>query len=157
MTIQLYSQVQTQWKDLQFEKRWKLRLSHHQPIHLNGPVGLNDPEWMPRVILKESPPFVAIIALRPGDPYFSLRNLPARWPLIELERGYYEIPGGVRYAGKKLWKCDGTCGTDIEDRSIFAGLGVDVGTKHWTWIELGVGLFSNTEYTGLAYSYRGPR
>jgi hypothetical protein len=48
---------------------------------------------MPRVILTEGfTKFIAILGVRPDDPYFCLKNLPAKYPYIEFERGYYKIP-----------------------------------------------------------------
>ena len=158
MTVQLYSQVMRASQPLQFEKRWELNLSHQQAVLHWGPGGNEDEEWMPRVILRNSSsPIIIIVGLRPADPYFSLRNLPAKWPLLELERGYYEVPGGVRYAAYKLWKCEGVCGAVVEDRAYFASLGVQAGDKPWSWISIGVGLFSRTDQTSAAYSYGCPR
>lgn len=158
MTVQLYSQVTRAGQPLQFEKRWELNLSHQHALLHWGPGGYEDQEWMPRVILRNSSsPIIIIVGLRPADPYFSLQNLPAKWPLIELERGYYEVPGGVRYAAYKLWKCDGVCGSAVEDRTYFASLGPQAGDKSWEWISIGVGLFSKTDQTSAAYSYGCPR
>ena len=60
LTLQVYSQVKRQWKDLQFEKRWQVRLSHQEAITCAGPAGYEDEQWMPRVILTSSS-IVAIV------------------------------------------------------------------------------------------------
>lgn len=156
LTIQLYTKVKVNNTDLQWEKRWQFQLHHNEPILLQGPANYEDKDWMPRVILTESfTKFIAILAVRPEDPYFCLKNLPAKYPYIELERGYYKIPGGVEYAGYGYYKCNGTCGTDFEDRNFFANMGNMVGIKPWTSLWMGVGLFSRTEINsyGVSFNY----
>jgi hypothetical protein len=154
MTIQLYTKVKVNQADLQWEKRWQFQLQHDQPVLLQGPVNYEDKDWMPRVILVEPGiQFIAILALRPEDPYFCLKNLPAGWPYIEMERGYYKIPGGIEYAGYGYYKCNGTCGSEVEDRTFYANMGAMVGTKPWTSLWMGVGLFSKTDPSGFSVSF----
>lgn len=154
MTIQLYTKVKVNQVDLQWEKRWQFQLQHDQPVILQGPVNYEDKDWMPRVILIEPTiKFIAILAVRPEDPYFRLKNLPAGWPYIEMERGYYKIPGGIEYAGYGYYKCNGTCGSDVEDRTFYANMGAMVGNKTWTSLWMGVGLFSKTDLTSWSVSF----
>jgi hypothetical protein len=154
LTIQLYTKVKVNNTDLQWEKRWQFQLQHNEPVLLQGPANYEDKNWLPRVILTEHfTKFVAILAVRPEDPYFCLKNLPVKYPYIELERGYYKIPGGVEYAGYGYYKCNGTCGTDFEDRSFFANMGNMVGIKPWTSLWMGVGLFSRTEINSYGVSF----
>jgi hypothetical protein len=154
LTIQLYTKVKVNNTDLQWEKRWQFQLQHTEPVIVQGPVNYEDKNWMPRVILTESfTKFIAILAVRPEDPYFCLKNLPAKYPYIEFERGYYKIPGGVEYAGYGYYKCNGTCGTELENRTFFANMGDMVGIKPWTSLWMGVGLFSKTEYNSYGVSF----
>lgn len=154
LTIQLYTKVKVNNTDLQWEKRWQFELQHTEPLILQGPASYEDNNWMPRVILTESfTKFIAILAVRPDDPYFCLKNLPAKYPYIEFERGYYKIPGGVEYAGYGYYKCNGTCGTELEDRTFFAQMGNMVGIKPWTSLWMGVGLFSKTEINSYSVSF----
>ena len=154
LTIQLYTKVQVNNTDVQWEKRWQFQLQHTEPVILQGPANYEDENWMPRVILIESfTKFIAILAVRPGDPYFCLKNLPAKYPYIELERGYYKIPGGIEYAGYGYYKCNGACGTELENRTFFAYMGDMVGVKPWTSLWIGVGLFSKTEVNSYGVSF----
>lgn len=154
LTIQLYTKVKVSNNDLQWEKRWQFQLQHNEPVLLKGPTNYEDANWLPRVILTESfTKFIAILAVRPEDPYFCLKNLPAKYPYIEFERGYYKIPGGVEYAGYGYYKCNGTCGTELEDRSFFANMGNMVGIKPWTSLWMGVGLFSKTEINSYGVTF----
>ncbi|MCW3109298.1 MAG: hypothetical protein JWQ09_3804 [Segetibacter sp.] len=99
--------------------------------------------------------FTAIIALRPADPYFLLKNVPAGYK-IELERGYYLIPGGAISVGKGFWKCNNVC-TDsrgiIENREYFSPLPNQINGREWKMVEIGVGLFDNTPFPGPSFYF----
>ncbi|HEY0041453.1 MAG TPA: hypothetical protein VGB71_12350 [Flavisolibacter sp.] len=158
MAIQLYTQVKLQGHKLQFEKRWEFSLSHHQPIVTPGPADLNDPDWTPRVIIqeKEWTGLTAIIGLRPTDPYFAIRNIPERWPLIGLGRSYYKKLGGQLVA-EKIWNNDGTNRQVIEDRTYFLPLAGEVADTPWGWINIDLDIFSHTENTSFSLSFGSPR
>ncbi|MCW3106046.1 MAG: hypothetical protein JWQ09_552, partial [Segetibacter sp.] len=95
LTVQLYTKNELRQRRLQWEKRSDINLKHTESTTWNAPADLKDATWFPRIIMIDNPTsFTAIIALRPADPYFLLKNVPAGYK-IELERGYYLIPGGA--------------------------------------------------------------
>ena len=146
LTVQLFSKTTLRQQNLQFEKRTELTLPEKQSVNWAAPTGYDDAAWFPRVILIHVPTkFTAIVALRPADPYFFLKNVPAGFK-IELERHYTRIPGGAEIVGGGLWKCNTVC-TDargiIENREFFRNLGAQMAGREWKMVEVGIGLFGN--------------
>lgn len=151
LTIQVFSTVSLRQRNLQFESRSEKTLTGTSSLHLAAPTGYDDPAWMPRVILVDPlSTLTAIVGLRPVDPYFMLKNIPAGYK-IEHERNYTAIPGGAVYVGGGLWKCNTVC-TDsrgvIENREFFKPLAEQVGNREWKMVETGVGLFGPNNTSG---------
>lgn len=151
LTIQLFTGVTLRSRHLQWEKRVETTLSGNESIHLAAPEGYDDPAWFPRVILVDDlTMFTAIIALRPADPYFLLKNVPPGFK-IELERNYTAIPGGAVIVGGGLWKCNTVCTDErgvIENREFFKPLAAQMGNREWKMVETGVGLFGPNNTSG---------
>ncbi|HUC79338.1 MAG TPA: hypothetical protein VMR70_00425 [Flavisolibacter sp.] len=158
LTIQLYTNVRHKGLKLQFEKRWEVQLSDQSTIVIAGPLSLNDPEWLPRIIIedKDWTGLTAIVALRTSDPYFSIRNIPARWPLVGLSRGYYKNLNGQLVA-EKVWNNDGSSRQDIEDRSFFSDLNQQMSGKPWNWMTIDMDVFSLTDNQSFSFSFACPR
>jgi len=155
LTIQIYSKAAVRGQNLQFEKRMDTILKESESINLPAPTGYDDPVWLPRVILIDNfTHFTAIIALRPADPYFLLKNVPSGFK-IELERNYTVIPGGAESVGGGLWKCNSVCTDEngiIENRDFFKLLQSKIGNRQWKMVEVGVGLFGpNNSSGGVLY------
>lgn len=151
LTIQVFSTVSIRQRNLQFESRSEKVVTGKSFLHLAAPTGYDDPAWMPRVILIDPlSKLTAIVGLRPVDPYFMLKNIPAGFK-IEHERNYTAIPGGAVIVGGGLWKCNTVC-TDsrgiIENREYFKPLAEQVGNREWKMVETGVGLFGPNNTSG---------
>jgi hypothetical protein len=156
LTIQLYTKTRVRDKNLQWEKRVNINVKHNESINISGPSGLQEISWFPRVILiDQATGFTAIVALNPNDPYFLLKNIPARWNKFEVERGYYKIPGGAESVGKGYWKCTSCAdvtGT-VENREFFMSLPGQINNRPWRMVEIGVGLFNNTTNPGPGFYF----
>lgn len=144
--IQLYTKTKLKQQDLQWERRMELNLKHEESLVWNAPADVNENGWFPRIIMIDAPTgFTAIVGIRPADPYFMLKNIPAGFK-IELERGYWVIPGGAISVAHGLWKCNTVC-TDsrgiIENREFFSNLLAATNGREWKMLDVGVGLFSN--------------
>jgi hypothetical protein len=151
LTVQVFSSVKLRNEPLQFERRMEVTLKEKQSIHLAAPESYDDAEWNPRVILMdEDTKLTAIIALRPTDSYFLLKNIPAGFK-IELERLYTRIPGGAEIVAGATWKCNTVC-TDakgvIENREFFRSLATQIAGREWKMVQTGVGLFGPNGTSG---------
>jgi hypothetical protein len=156
LTVQLFSQTTLRQQNLQWEKRTELTLREKESVNWPAPTGYDDAAWFPRVILIDAPStFTAIVALRPADPYFFLKNIPAGFK-IELERHYTRIPGGAEIVGGGLWKCNTVC-TDargiIENRQYFSNLPAQMAGREWKMVEIGIGLFGNNSTSGPGFYF----
>ena len=158
LTLQIFSKILLRHKNLQWEKRAELVLKDGEAVNWKAPAGYDDTAWNPRVILIDQPSqFTAIIGLRPTDPYFLLKNVPAGFK-IELERNYTRIPGGAEIVAGGTWKCNTVC-TDargvIENREFFRPLATQIIGREWKMVETGVGLFgpNNTSGPGFYFNH----
>ena len=95
--------------------------------------------------------------MHPGDPYFLIKNIPAQWSKIELERGYYIIPGGVESLAKGLWRCfDNNCADAnglIENREFFQFIPSQINNREWKMVEIGVAVSNDTPIPGPAFYF----
>jgi hypothetical protein len=149
LTIQLYTKTKLGNHNLQWERRVDFSIEHSERIRMAGPANLEDLHWFPRIIMIDPPTgFTAIIALNPHDAYFLVKNIPPQWNKIELERGYYKIPGGAESVARGLWKCNNECTGVIENRSFFEYLPLQIGNRPWRMVEIGVALYNNTQQPG---------
>lgn len=98
LTVQLFTNIVLRQRKLQWEKRLETTIKPGQPVHWAAPLNFEDNNWFPKVILTDAPTnFTAIVALRPDDAYFLLKNVPPGFK-IELERNYVATPAAL-----KLW------------------------------------------------------
>ena len=156
LTVQIYSTVLLRQQKLQWEKRTPLTMVEQASVHWEAPAHYDDAAWFPRVILVDGPTnFTAIVALRPADPYFLLKNVPAGFK-IELERHYTRVPGGAVIVGGGLWKCNTIC-TDargiIENREFFRNLPSQIGNQEWKMVGIGIGLFGSNNTVGPGFYF----
>ena len=151
LTIQLFTKIELRQRHLQWEVRKDTVLKENVSFHLAAPTHYDDPAWFPRVILIDPwTKFTAIVALRPADPYFLLKNVPPGFK-IELERNYTAVPGGAVIVGGGLWKCNTVCTDErgiIENREFFKPLKTQIGNREWKMVETGVGLFGPNHSSG---------
>jgi hypothetical protein len=151
LTVQIFSNVKLRHQSLQWEKRVEITLPKKQSINWTAPTGYEDGGWNPRVILIDAlSKLTAIIALRPTDPYFLLKNIPEGFK-IELERNYARIPGGAEIVAGGLWRCNTVCTNPrgiIENREFFLPLAAQIAGREWKMVETGVGLFGPNGSSG---------
>lgn len=156
LTVQIFSGVVLRQRKLQWERRVDLRLKQDEQINWNAPADYDDTDWFPRVIMIDEPSqFTAIIALRPADTYFLLKNIPSGFK-IELERNYTVIPGGAQIVGGGLWKCNADCRDEfgkIENRTYFRPLAEHMQGKKFGMVEVGVGLFGDNYSAGPGFYF----
>lgn len=156
MTIQLFTQAKLKNENLQWEKRFTAKLETNSSFSFAAPTGYTDADWNPRVILIDGfTQLTAIVALRPEDSYFQVKNIPAAFPKVELERNYTRIPGGAEIIAGGTWKCNNCAGANVENRNFFEYQKNLVAGKQWAMVEVGVGLFGNTPVGGavLYFNY----
>ena len=150
LTVQVFSKISLRQQNLQWEKRADITLPEKQSVNWTAPTGYEDAAWFPRVILVDAPSkFTAIVALRPADPYFFLKNIPTGFK-IELERHYTKIPGGAEIIGGGLWKCNTVCSDArgiIENRDFFRNIPTQIAGREWKMVAVGIGLFGNDGVT----------
>jgi hypothetical protein len=156
LTVQIYSTLLLRQQKLQWEKRTALTMIEKGSVNWEAPAHYDDAGWFPRVILVDGPTkFTAIVALRPADPYFLLKNVPAGFK-IELERHYTKVPGGAVIVGGGLWKCNTIC-TDargiIENREFFRNLPSQIGSQEWKMVGIGIGLFGSNNTSGPGFYF----
>ena len=156
LTLQVYSNVRLRQRKLQWEKRWNVTLKADESIAVAAPAGFEDNLWHPRVIMTDPPySFTAIVALRPDDSYFFMKDVPPGFK-IELERNYVATPGGAVIIGGGLWKCNTVC-TDvkgvIENREFFRPLSERMQGRTYKMVEVGIGLFGNNGMPGPGFYF----
>lgn len=143
LTLHLYTAIkfQEQYKSQWFQEK-QLSIQHHKVTSINGPTGFHDNHWKPRVLLKdEGNRHVALIGLRPDDPYFLIKNVAANVLRVAVGRDYYNTIGGIRQVGGGEWQCSTGCtdaNRNIEDKEFFNFLPMQIGTKPWNHLEIAV-------------------
>jgi hypothetical protein len=156
LTLQLFTSVRLRERKLQWEKRWNVNLKAGENIHVPAPVSFEDNGWFPRIIMLDPPNrFTAIVALRPDDAYFFMKDIPTGFK-IELERNYVATPGGAVIIGGGLWQCNTVC-TDakgvIENREFFRPLAERMNGRTYKMVEVGIGLFGNNSMPGPGFYF----
>lgn len=150
MTIQLFTQAKLKTQNLQWEKRFTTKLEDNNSLSFPAPTGYTDAEWNPRVILVDGlTKMTAIVALRPEDSYFFVKNVPAASPRVELERNYTRVPGGAEIVTGGTWKCSNCASTTVENRSFFEYQKTQIAGRQWAMVEVGIGTFGNTPVGGV--------
>jgi hypothetical protein len=121
-------------------------LKKDKPKSYNGPTGFFDAGWFPRVDLKDGIGHRAIIALRPDDPYFIIKDPGHAVKELVIERGYWKTVGGVQLAGSAVYKCRNAC-LGVENTTYFTTLPGRIGTTPWNHISIYI-LFDSFENGG---------
>lgn len=156
LTVQLFTNIELRQRSLQWEKRTEVIVKDDQSIDWAAPLNFEDNNWFPRVIMIDAPTnFTAIVALRPDDAYFLLKNIPTGFK-IELERNYTAIPGGAVIVGGGLWKCNTVCTDErgiIENRDFFRPLAGQMKDRTYKMVEVGIGLFGDNYSFGPGFYF----
>jgi hypothetical protein len=156
LTIQLFTNIEVRQRKLQWEKSSNITITNSQSVYFTAPLNFEDNNWFPRIIMVDAPTnFTAIVALRPDDAYFLLKNIPTGFK-IELERNYVATPGGAIIVGGGLWKCNSVC-TDsrgvIENRDYFRPLADRMKNRTYQMVEVGIGLFGDNYSSGPGFYF----
>lgn len=132
------------------EYEWRKAVSFKKELSFSddGPVSFFDTDWKPRVLLKDAIGHEALIALRPDDSYFLVKDPGHAIVKLTVDRGYWNTVGGVQFAGGKIWTCVTNC-TGQSDSEFFSDLPIRIGTKTWNHIAIYI-LFSTDANGGWA-------
>jgi len=142
LTIQVFSKLKfgnsylSQWVFNQ-----QATITQKAGLAIAGPKGFSDLRWKPRVELKDGIGNFAVVALRPDDPYFFVKNIPANLKSIVVGRDYWKTGGGVFHVGGGEWKCNTNCTNndgDVENVQFFSFLPVQMGAVPWNHVEIAV-------------------
>jgi len=140
MTMTLYSKLKfggyaaSQWV---LEK--EMAIDHKMAIVFSAPGNFNDMLWSPRALLKDGVGHSAVVALRPDDPYFLVKDVPANLGKIVVYRGYWNTVNGVRQVAGKEWQCFTNCidaNGNIENNEFFSFFPSSIGNRTWNHIEI---------------------
>lgn len=136
LTIQVYTHKKyyNQYRS-QFISTRHFLLQHQQPRSYQGPQSFFDADWLPRVELKDGIGHEAVVALRPGDPYFLVKQPPHALYQLVVDRGYWKTKQGISFSGGAIWECKINC-TDIENTDFFTVLPGRIANKPWDHISI---------------------
>jgi hypothetical protein len=107
----------------------------HTSLHFEGPQSFADAAWFPRVHLKDQIGHEAVIALRPDDAYFFVRNPGYAMTRLTVDRAYWKLGGGIFLAGEDIWTCTQNC-TDVGNEEYFKSLPQRIGNTPWNHISI---------------------
>lgn len=137
-----------------YSSRWYLRkqatITLTDNFTLEGPEGFNDTQWKPRVELKDNIGHFAIVARRPDDSYFFIKDVPVGIQKVILARDYWKLGGGVFRVGGGEWQCSTNCtdgNNNIENTHFFSFLPAQIGSSAWNHIEISV-LYAQDQWGG---------
>lgn len=107
----------------------------HASLHFEGPQSFSDAAWLPRVYLKDQIGHEAVVALRPDDAYFFVKNPGHSFLRLTVDRAYWKTTGGVFLAGEMIWRCTQNC-TDVVEEDYFKALPQRIGNALWNHISI---------------------
>jgi hypothetical protein len=139
-TVTLHIYANKKYRN-QYLGQWVLArtvvLQKNTSLHYEGPSSFYDAAWFPRVQLKDQIGHEAVLALRPDDAYFFIRNPGHPFIRLTVERVYWKTVGGVFYAGGYVWSCTQNC-TDVANEESFKPLPQRIGNNPWNHISITV-------------------
>lgn len=138
LTVQLFTQVQADGRPLQWETRLPYTLNRNSDKVLDGPAGIKDPAWNPRVIFKygvtANERFTFIVAIRPDDPYLELIGVKPQYASrIDIFRGFYKNEP-LSLVTSRNWTCSAACldsKGNLLNKEFFLGLPAQLNGKQW--------------------------
>lgn len=151
LAVQLYTQTKVDDIPLQWENRFAYTLKRSTPVNIAAPVSISDPSWNPRLIYVSTiynAEFVAVIALRPEDPYFELKGVvPQIAKRIEVRRSYYQNDTSTLVASKNWIGQAGDLdnGGNRVDRVHFQNLAGEIGGRAWNKIKVSASFYAKLE------------
>jgi hypothetical protein len=114
-----------------------ISLQKTKSLSYNGPSSFYDAAWLPRVELKDAIGHEAIIALRPDDAFFIVKDPGHVITELTVDRGYWKTINGIQLAGRGIWQCTTNC-TGVVDNDYFKFLPAAIGAKPWNHISITV-------------------
>lgn len=155
LIIKIYStlKLQNQYK-LQWVQEKPLSIRHNASTPINGPANFTDAMWLPRVALEDAVGNFAVVALRPDDPYFFVKDVRTEVKKLVVFRGYWQTKGGVQQVAGREWQCNQACideKRNIENIEFFKTLPAQIGTRTWNHIEIII-LFNDSDWGGYSLS-----
>jgi hypothetical protein len=151
LTVKIFSRVKfgvfysSQWLFSQ-----KASITPNNGIMVEGPKAFSDQQWKPRVELKDAIGHFAVIALRPDDPYFFVKDVPGNLQSIIVARDYWKAGGGVTHVGGGQWECSFGCVNDkghVENTEFFSFLPAQMGSGTWNHVEIAV-IYTEDQWGG---------
>jgi hypothetical protein len=135
MAIRLYT---TKKFAQHFNSQWflskNIELKRSIPVVFVGPNEFKDGDWLPRALVKDGIGHEALVALRPEDAYFSIKEFGHPVVKLEVTREYWQTRGGLVKAGGGQWECNTGCGA-VTNTDFFNFLPGMIGNKQWDHIE----------------------
>jgi hypothetical protein len=150
LIIQVFSHVKFENQYLsQWIQEKQVTIQHDKTIRFAGPASFTDSQWSPRVMLKDAIGHFAVVALRPDDPYFFIKDVKSTVRKIQVARNYWNTIGGVAQVGGGEWQCISCANAngDIENKQFFSFLPSQIGTRTWNHIEVVI-LYQEDEWGG---------
>lgn len=153
LTVHIYGKKNYQGNySGEWEFQQEMTIKENNAVQLNGPASFSDPKWKPRIILKDNIGHEAIVALRPGDPYFFVKNIGHETLELSVDRGYWQTVGGIHMAGRKVWNCYSNC-TGEANEEYFNTLPAQIGTKPWNHISITIRYQTNDDGSGFLLGF----
>lgn len=146
LTIEIFSNKKLNNQYLtRFVLTRNIALAHVGVNAFAGPKNFFDPDWLPRVELKDAIGHEAIVALRPEDPYFLIKDSKHAIVGWALDRNYSK---GINVIAGKVWTCTSGC-TNKENVDFFTNFPQQIGAKEWKHISITV--IYEIDHTGQAW------
>jgi hypothetical protein len=150
LAIQLFTQTKVGEMPLQWENRFTYTLNRTTPVSLAAPADIKDPSWHPRAICKSdiyNGNFTAIIAIRPEDAYFELKEIaPGLAKRIEVVRSFYQNDT-THLVASRGWvgnKSNLDAKGNLVDREHFSNLPEQIGERSWNKYKIRATFYANT-------------
>jgi len=138
LTLQIYSNKKySNQYYAQSVSRNTISLQKTQSVSFDGPTSFFDAAWFPRIELADAIGHKAVMALRPDDAYFLVKNPGHAITKLTVERAYWNLIGGIQLAGVAVWECYTGC-TDVPNDEYFKVLPSRIGDRPWNHISLTV-------------------
>lgn len=151
LSLQLFTQIKfgtsnsSQWV---YSK--EATINPNRELIVAGPGSFQDAHWKPRVEIKDAVGHFAVVALRPDDPYFFVKDVADNLRKLVVGREYWRQGGGVFKVGGGEWQCSSNCRNSyghVENSQFFSFLPDQIGNSSWNHIEITV-LYQTDDWGG---------
>lgn len=146
--LHLFTKTTIRQNKLYWQKEFEVALGEKNALNIVAPLGLEDQNWLPRVVLSDQAGLMAFSGIRPADPYFRIHRIDRSWKKITIDRSYWttvgtdtKIAGGV-WQGNDLLDATGS----YENNSFFGFFPAQIANRYWDHLEI-VMLFTDAGNT----------